>query len=1082
MGRISNTANGVAGAGRQIAMGPKAPLTLHPSGKVLSCSVDFVNLVGYLEYEILTLRNGFEEIVHREHRHAWKKVRKSLAQGVISALFTCRLVHKKGHDVWCVVSCSLLTNVENESPEIYAEVQETVEGGPQLRHSPEWLVSAGLLSPPGLGFLGSSAGSHAGSGARGSPVEAAGAASKSRRERGEEARPPLRRSKSTGAMRAAASPPLGEIVFVASGAGGGGSRYSKDFEEIDLLGRGAFGNVYSARNKLDGREYAIKKIRFARTEAGEEQVREEVLREVKCLARLDHPRVVRYYQAWVEALQIPSSASGPGPAAFPGVASPRTGHFAASGPAPFNPLPPSGRAAASPRLARSAMTAELRRLAASPPADAPSGPTPALAPGDRAGAAHRDEAPAAAAEQRAGRAPRRWPCRSPGGRPRRGALHERRERAAGPRGRLRPRRRPRLPARDRRPEAPTEAPAGPGPVPGEGEGAASTLGPRAGEFRARSCSVDTEGSNWTIDEVGGDEEEEGEDGSGEEGSSELEDSVPALAAPEGRGGRGRGHARHASAISLESVDEEEAATRRRRRADEDEDEEDEEEELDEDGEEAAWRERSGSGPASGGDGGDSELERMADLETAGRLCVPQNLTALARSPIRSPRAGLPGLASGRRRRRGARGTSSSSPPWGPPRSPDGGPAGAGGGARGHHPRDPLLSIAVVLFIQMQLCSSESLATWMRKGAGAGGPRVRAEVLDILRQVAEGLAHVHAQGVIHRDLKPANVFLVPGGEGGAGEGGPAPFPPKVIKIGDFGLAKDFHELAQRGGRDPRRPPNAVAAFARRGGLHEEFTPNVGTAMYAAPEQIACTARSYNEKVDIYSLGVIACELLAGPFGTDMERVDVLHALKRGRLPADFEQRDPEAARFVRWLASAAPGERPTAREVLESSLLRECEGDVGVLRARVRSHEGTIEDQRRVIEELRRQLHAAQRLLHPGPGPPQPAPSPAPGAPAPAEGPRSPPPRSDSISSSASSSLSSPSPGDDLARARPAPPSRARSAPRARRGPRRPLRLLRGAAALPLPALRGRRLQLRLPPALSHPPAARRAPGGGPPVK
>ena len=41
------------------------------------------------------------------------------------------------------------------------------------------------------------------------------------------------------------------------------SRYKKDFEEIELLGEGGFGCVYEVRNKLDGKRYAVKKIKLA---------------------------------------------------------------------------------------------------------------------------------------------------------------------------------------------------------------------------------------------------------------------------------------------------------------------------------------------------------------------------------------------------------------------------------------------------------------------------------------------------------------------------------------------------------------------------------------------------------------------------------------------------------------------------------------------------------------------------------------------------------------------------------------------------------------------------------------------------
>eukprot|EP00794_Sanderia_malayensis_P019238 gene19238-21166_t len=75
------------------------------------------------------------------------------------------------------------------------------------------------------------------------------------------------------------------------------SRYGEEFEEIDSLGKGGFGSVYEARNKLDGRHYAVKKISLAFVKPDDCS---KVLREVKVLANLDHPNIVRYYASWLE--------------------------------------------------------------------------------------------------------------------------------------------------------------------------------------------------------------------------------------------------------------------------------------------------------------------------------------------------------------------------------------------------------------------------------------------------------------------------------------------------------------------------------------------------------------------------------------------------------------------------------------------------------------------------------------------------------------------------------------------------------------------------------------------------------------
>lgn len=85
---------------------------------------------------------------------------------------------------------------------------------------------------------------------------------------------------------------LGEEIFSS-----GRSRYREDFVEGSLLGRGGYGKVVVAINKLDGNTYAIKKINFS----GVSSTRfTRILREVKSLARLDHPNIVRFNSAWIE--------------------------------------------------------------------------------------------------------------------------------------------------------------------------------------------------------------------------------------------------------------------------------------------------------------------------------------------------------------------------------------------------------------------------------------------------------------------------------------------------------------------------------------------------------------------------------------------------------------------------------------------------------------------------------------------------------------------------------------------------------------------------------------------------------------
>lgn len=76
-------------------------------------------------------------------------------------------------------------------------------------------------------------------------------------------------------------------------------RYEDEFREISRLGKGGFGTVYRCRNRLDDSEYAIKKLRLSSDERWSGRM-EKVLREVKILAFLDHPHIVRYFHAWLE--------------------------------------------------------------------------------------------------------------------------------------------------------------------------------------------------------------------------------------------------------------------------------------------------------------------------------------------------------------------------------------------------------------------------------------------------------------------------------------------------------------------------------------------------------------------------------------------------------------------------------------------------------------------------------------------------------------------------------------------------------------------------------------------------------------
>jgi serine/threonine protein kinase/tetratricopeptide (TPR) repeat protein len=128
------------------------------------------------------------------------------------------------------------------------------------------------------------------------------------------------------------------------------------------------------------------------------------------------------------------------------------------------------------------------------------------------------------------------------------------------------------------------------------------------------------------------------------------------------------------------------------------------------------------------------------------------------------------------------------------------------------------------------------------------PRQR---LELLVPVCRAVQHAHQKGVIHRDLKPSNVLV------GDADGRPAP---KVI---DFGVAK------------------AAGQPLTDQTLHTGFGAVVGTVEYMSPEQATFNQLDIDTRSDVYSLGVLLYELLAGspPFTRkELEKLGMLEMLR------------------------------------------------------------------------------------------------------------------------------------------------------------------------------------------------------------
>lgn len=195
-----------------------------------------------------------------------------------------------------------------------------------------------------------------------------------------------------------------------------------------------------------------------------------------------------------------------------------------------------------------------------------------------------------------------------------------------------------------------------------------------------------------------------------------------------------------------------------------------------------------------------------------------------------------------------------------------------------------------LYIQMEYCPR----TLRQLFDSYTSPIDKELTWHMFRQIVEGLAHIHGQGIIHRDLTPNNIFFDARND---------------IKIGDFGLAK-FSNLEQLD-RD------SFVAYEMNGGSLDG-TGQVGTYFYTAPE-IEQGWPHIDEKVDMYSLGVVLFELWH-PFATAMERIVILSDLKiKGRLPLPWVTDHSEQAALVQRLMCPSPSDRPQALQVLRNEL-------------------------------------------------------------------------------------------------------------------------------------------------------------------
>jgi serine/threonine-protein kinase len=207
-------------------------------------------------------------------------------------------------------------------------------------------------------------------------------------------------------------------------------------------------------------------------------------------------------------------------------------------------------------------------------------------------------------------------------------------------------------------------------------------------------------------------------------------------------------------------------------------------------------------------------------------------------------------------------------------------------ARLQHPHIvPLLAAgdaAGTPFFTMPFVEGSSLRERLRDGA----PFPLRDAVRLLRDVASALAYAHRCGVVHRDIKPDNVLLSH----------------DSAVVTDFGVAKALSSARDGGG----------TASAVTSGTLTSIGTSLGTPTYMAPEQAAGDPAA-DHRVDLYSFGVLAYELLAGapPFaGRPPHALIVAHLTETPTpLAARRAEVPPALAGLVHRCLAKDPAERP-----------------------------------------------------------------------------------------------------------------------------------------------------------------------------
>ena len=218
-----------------------------------------------------------------------------------------------------------------------------------------------------------------------------------------------------------------------------------------------------------------------------------------------------------------------------------------------------------------------------------------------------------------------------------------------------------------------------------------------------------------------------------------------------------------------------------------------------------------------------------------------------------------------------------------------------------------------IYLVMEYCKGGDLAQLITRQRDSRQLIAEDFVWRIFTQTVLALYECHRrknkQVILHRDLKPSNIFLDEKND---------------AKLGDFGFAK---------------------TLGRAGSGEDYAQTNLGSPYYMSPEQ--CNGQDYNEKSDIWSLGVVLYEMaaLSPPFMAT-NQLSLALKIKEGafkRVPAQFSE---ELNRVIKWMLQVEPAQRPDVEDLLNLPHVS--------MRLRERALKRNLQHTKRKEDDVRRQ--------------------------------------------------------------------------------------------------------------------------------